>query len=35
MQAFGQEQGVATPTIDTVVALLRCLDLSIREARLA
>ena len=33
MQAFGGEQGIATPTIDTVVALLRCLDLSIREAR--
>jgi 2-dehydropantoate 2-reductase len=33
MQAFGRANGVATPTIDTVVALLRCLDLSIREAR--
>ena len=33
VQAFGQETGVPTPTIDVVCALLRCLDLSIREAR--
>jgi 2-dehydropantoate 2-reductase len=33
VQAFGRDSGVATPTIDTVVALLRCLDLSLRAAR--
>lgn len=33
MQAFGRDHAVATPTIDTVVALLRSLDLSIRQAR--
>jgi 2-dehydropantoate 2-reductase len=31
-QAFAREAGVATPTIDVVLALLRGLDLSIREA---
>ncbi|MHB2167954.1 ketopantoate reductase family protein [Alsobacter sp. R-9] len=33
LQAFGRELGVPTPTIDVVAGLLRCLDLSIREAR--
>lgn len=33
LQAFGRETGVPTPTIDVVAALLRGLDLSIRQKR--
>ena len=33
IQAFGDDKGIPTPAIDTTVALLRCLDLSIRETR--
>lgn len=33
LQAFGRETGVPTPTIDVVVALMRGLDLAIRQKR--
>ena len=32
-QAFGREKGVPTPTIDTLLPLLRALDKSLREAK--